>query len=571
MRQRVDGSHLIARAIAGTHVVTLAWDLVDRSAVDGDDLMGFAIERSRLAPDGTSAGTHWLTGIKRFRDKDPELEAGTPVPTSRHPIQSFQWADYTAEPGRKYEYRVMPVRGTPEDCAPVEPEATVVAVATERPASAPGEGEPRHDVFFNRGVAGSQGYARLFPDAAPDQDRPDSDQMKWLSRGLFEALTDFIGRAAGEDAGDYGLRAMLYEFRYGPVGLAFRRAADAGADVDIRYEAQTYREDNEDMIGGAGIGDLCSPQRSRAGIRHNKFIVLLHHGEPIAVWTGSTNISPGGIFGHSNVGHVVHDREVARRYLEYWGRLAADDVTAAPLRAANVAAEPTPAPGEAPPAGRIMTLFSPRDPKDPGTTSPTLAWYAGLLRSATRLACMTVAFNFDPVFQEALRGEADALSYLVFDKAMEQQRETEVRRNRNTVLAVGGMLEEDDFELFLGERLTGFNRNRYIHDKFLLVDPLSDDPIVVTGSANFSEPSQETNDENMLVIRGNTRVADIYFGEFMRIFDHHYSRYIVGRMRDEGSHDPDAGFLKRKTSDWAPGHFRSGLKSKRRRVFVDAA
>src|SRR5262249_18767715 len=52
------------------------------------------------------------------------------------------------------------------------------------------------------------------------------------------------------------------------------------------------------------------------------------------------------------------------------------------------------------------------------------------------------------------------------------------------------------------------------------VDPLGDDPIVVTGTANFSAPSQCANDENMLVIRGNTRVADIYFGEFMRIFDH---------------------------------------------------
>ena len=42
--------------------------------------------------------------------------------------------------------------------------------------------------------------------------------MVWLSRGLFEALTGFIRRAAGDDAADYKLRAMLYEFRYLPVG-----------------------------------------------------------------------------------------------------------------------------------------------------------------------------------------------------------------------------------------------------------------------------------------------------------------------------------------------------------------
>ena len=32
------------------------------------------------------------------------------------------------------------------------------------------------------------------------------------------------------------------------------------------------------------------------------------------------------------------------------------------------------------------------------------------------------------------------------------------------------------------------------------------------------------NDENSLVIQGDTSVADIYFTEFMRLFDHFYSR-----------------------------------------------
>lgn len=217
---------------------------------------------------------------------------------------------------------------------------------------------------------------------------------------------------------------------------------------------------------------------------------------------------------------------------------------------------------------RVATFFSPRDRADKDTTAATLAWYADLLRSAREIACMTFAFNFDPVFQNAVQGETDALSYLVFDKAIDDQRETEVRRNRNTVMAVGGKLEKGDMELFLGERLTGFNRNRYLHDKFLLVDPLSHDPDVITGTANFSEPSQETNDENMLAIRGDTRVADISFGEIMRIFDHHYTRYAIARMEEARDHDPDAGYLRPATADWLPAHFEDEVKSKRRRFFV---
>ena len=103
----------------------------------------------------------------------------------------------------------------------------------------------------------------------------------------------------------------------------------------------------------------------------------------------------------------------------------------------------------------------------------------------------------------------------------------------------------------------------------MLVDPLGDDPLTVTGSANFSRPSQRINDENMLVIRGDTRVADIYFGEFMRIFDHHYARYLVRKLTAEGRSDPNAGYLKEQADDWVPTHFDpKSYKAKRRRYFV---
>lgn len=58
----------------------------------------------------------------------------------------------------------------------------------------------------------------------------------------------------------------------------------------------------------------------------------------------------------------------------------------------------------------------------------------------------------------------------------------------------------------------------------MLIDPLGEDPIVVAGSANFSAASVKDNDENMIIVRGNKRVADIYIGEFMRLFSHHSFR-----------------------------------------------
>jgi hypothetical protein len=565
MRQLVRGDVLAVRAIGGLHVVTVAWDFLQGQEAKREKLLGFAIERSELK-EGEVIERYFLRGIKRFKFKDEGLPPGTPMPTSEHPIQSFQWADYTAKPDTTYRYKIIPAYGKPKLIELDDASATTVEITTEaEEGRSTNDNRPTHDIYFNRGVAGSQAYARKYGKTKPDETKPESDQMKWLSRGLFEALTAFIRRAAGGDASDYKLRAMFYEFRYLPVGEAFSAASNAGADVDIRYEAKSYKDSNEAMIAEAGIEGLCKPQKSRTGIRHNKFIVLIHKDKPVAVWTGSTNISAGGIFGHSNVGHAIWDQVLAQRYLDYWERLAKPDVKRKPLVEANLEVEPTPAHNAAPPANRMLTLFSPRDDKD---TLETLHWYADLMGSAQQILCMTFAFNLDAVFSEVLERPGETLRYAVFDKNIEPAEETRIDQARNTVIAVGAKLEGEDMENFMGEELTGFNRNRYIHDKFMLVDPLGDDSIVVTGTANFSGASQADNDENMVVIRGNTRVSDIYFGEFMRVFDHLYTRYIVEKMKKAGTSDPDAGFLKEKANEWVPQHFKKGRKELRRRYFM---
>jgi phosphatidylserine/phosphatidylglycerophosphate/cardiolipin synthase-like enzyme len=565
MRASNAGKVLRVRAIGGLHVVTLAWDFVDGQEAKKKGLLGFAIERTELKGE-TEVERYFLRGIKRFKLKDEGLAPGTPMPTSEHPIQTFQWGDYTAKSATTYRYKVVPVYGKPKLLELDEGSATSVKITTEAEEGAKGSGT-RHDIYFNRGAAGSQAYARKFPNTAPDEDDPESEQMVWLSRGLFEALTGFIKIAAGKDAKNYKLRAMLYEFQYLPVGKAFAKARKAGADVAIRYEAKSYKKHNEKMIAKAGIKALCKPQKSRAGIRHNKFIVLIRKDKPIAVWTGSTNISAGGIFGHSNLGHAIWDEDIAQRFLDYWDRLAEEDVKTASLKAANLQVEPTPKSNSAPPKNRTLTLYSPRDKKG---HEITLQWYADLLRSAERMACVSFAFNIDKFFHNVLITASDTLRYAVLDKTPKADFEVKIRKIRNTVIAPGAKLEKGDLVNFTEEKLTGFNRNLYIHDKFLLIDPLGDDPVVVTGSANFSKPSQVSNDENMLVIRGNKRVADIYFGEFMRIFDHLYSRYVVRKMRKAGTGNSDAGFLKEDWKDWVPQHFERGTKQLRRLAFMNA-
>jgi phosphatidylserine/phosphatidylglycerophosphate/cardiolipin synthase-like enzyme len=112
----------------------------------------------------------------------------------------------------------------------------------------------------------------------------------------------------------------------------------------------------------------------------------------------------------------------------------------------------------------------------------------------------------------------------------------------------------------------------YIHSKFLLHDPLGADPIVVTGSANFSDDSTNANDENMLVIRGNRRVADIYFTEFNRLFNHYYFRSVMEQvLRETPDANQDASLFLAEDDSWLQKYTPGTLRSKRVDMFASMA
>lgn len=153
-----------------------------------------------------------------------------------------------------------------------------------------------------------------------------------------------------------------------------------------------------------------------------------------------------------------------------------------------------------------------------------------------------------------------------------------IRRLPNVGMAVGPAGKETYVDRVDGwhkeESAIGVNVN-WVHTKFMLIDPLGVKPVTLSGSANWSTASVDTNDENMIVIRGDRRVADIYFGEFMRVFAHHRFRESVARhlARTEA-----ASIETWKPQDlfedwrkWVPMHFKAGSEHDiKRRYFTDA-
>ena len=523
MRTRKTQQGLTVQAIAGSHVVLLGMNL---KRADCEGLLGFAIHRT----DYKEEEACWMEGMKTFEETDPGFVPGSKYPTNRHPIQGFTWSDFSAKPGRAYTYRIRALRGTPTNLRKLS--EVKIDVTTES------EEGGNHDVFFNRGAVASQEYARRFGNQIPNESNPDDKRWAWLSRGAMEAIAAFTARAKNSS---WGLRVAAYEFRLDLFADALRAAHDRGADVKILYDAcanpadengEVFPRDKNRAAALAARVDLFSQERvtrndvKNPPISHHKFIVLLKNGKPEAVLTGSTNFSRGGVFGQSNVVHIVENAKIAGAFLKCWELISANpvhDQLRANLTGTNQIPEGLPPKG-------TFAIFSPQQ------TKKALDWYAKLAKEAHDALFMTFAFGINKVFLDAYTNGTAKLRYALLDKllgpgirkdqrpaaeaAMKQLRFMEENR-----FAVGNRITINKFDRWVKETLTGLNAHvQFIHTKFMLIDPLGADPIVITGSANFSDASTLQNDENMLVIRGNKRVADMYLGEYMRLWNHYAFR-----------------------------------------------
>ena len=105
---------------------------------------------------------------------------------------------------------------------------------------------------------------------------------------------------------------------------------------------------------------------------------------------------------------------------------------------------------------------------------------------------------------------------------------------------------------------------QYVHTKYMLIDPLGPDPIVVAGPANFSAASTNENDENMLIIRGNKRVAEIYLGEFMRLYNHYAFREWAAKQPADSPKTP----AHLRLDKWWKEYFGNTERSRQREYFA---
>jgi phosphatidylserine/phosphatidylglycerophosphate/cardiolipin synthase-like enzyme len=557
MRTAAHNGDLSLHLISGPHVVMLAMNWPEARQ---NELMGFAIYRTNLQ----SGAGDWIYGQKNFPGAISP-NPGAKYSTRLAPVQSFSWGDYTPRPGVRYRYRVLALGGAPGALT----ELAFVEAEIDCPTTTPSG----HAINFNRGAVAAQEYARRFNNQHPES-VANGEALTWLTRGLLESALAFVRRATGAGM---SLHVAIYEARYPPILNELKVARDRGVDVHVVFDAKDNasgddeafpREENLSHLDDAGLLASGCTQRTAnpSYIAHNKFIVLSNNGVAQAVWTGSTNWSLNGFMGQLNAAHVVDSASLAAKYLDYWNLLAGNP-TGQHLRPNVATLSPVPAAAVNP---SLVPVFSPQ------TGRAALDHYISLATGA-KAVMVTFAFSIDTSFADVLKVDDDSLRYVLMDgikgnnlqKAKIAQAVKEMRASPATQVAIGAYVRENALDNWLVETSNMMATHvQFVHTKFLIIDPLGAQPVVVTGSANFSEPSCNENDENMLIVAGDPDVADVYLGEFMRTYAHYAYRDAREAARLAG-HDFALRPLA-ETPAWTGPYYQAGNFKRRQREYFAA-
>jgi phosphatidylserine/phosphatidylglycerophosphate/cardiolipin synthase-like enzyme len=100
-----------------------------------------------------------------------------------------------------------------------------------------------------------------------------------------------------------------------------------------------------------------------------------------------------------------------------------------------------------------------------------------------------------------------------------------------------------------------------IHDKIVVIDPMSDDCVVVTGSHNLGYRASYNNDENFVIVKGHKALAQAYATHVMDVYDHYRWRYITEKTKKSSFTGLDP------TPSWQDKYFAKGSLGRQESLF----
>jgi phosphatidylserine/phosphatidylglycerophosphate/cardiolipin synthase-like enzyme len=568
-------SKVKVRAYVSPTLVLLAFDWPE--GPKHSDFLGFAIKRSP----GHKAGAKSDFLLNKLGFNDPVKDPG-PHPSDKAPIQKFHWWDSgidSEDRGNKFQYTVYPVCGTgPDDLTQVKEDAATIDVQI------PHEEDGPIGTYFNRAVVSSQSFDSLKTKTHNNL----AKEMDWLANGLQNAIPNFLKGARKVEGAIYHLTDNRW------VVPALKKIPNIISMV-YNYKA------NKDTTDMPAVNKLKSKtrifkKRTKTNIMHNKVIVRYENDKPSAVLMGSTNFTPEAFTVQANLLHTFKSKLLAMYYSKRCELLKHDPTKAATAKGADwkVINDIR--------GSKIRLFFSP-EPKGQRKSIDAVV-------DAVKHAKKSVLFcMFSPTDQALLKAIMNAGNQkkMMFgllnsitdptkskknklakdsDKAManptpSQQIQTEVfhrsQKQKDIVSfaffgekkakAPAGFLPElqtidtSKYSLYKPKKGKGAP-TVHIHHKFIVIDGETDNPTIYTGSANMSKNSVENNDENLLEIKRNTKLAQIYVAEFFRLYEHYRARALWNRYHPAGSTASHGGAynlrLKTTRDEWVKGAYKTG-------------
>ena len=509
---RNDQDDFRVKAYAGTNGVLLAIDLAEPRR---KGLLGFAIEKQQ-----GSKPWLFLFNSLTFPGKAHTFPQFHATPSDTAPLQKFRWADYAVNPGVTIHYRIHLAYGTAD--APQLGEFLEVTLTTDNGLPA------GQNVIFNRAVAASQAFQRKFADLdaqlsankkLPIEEWPDAPRQ-WLENGLLARLLGFIERA--ED-GRWALDIAIYEYQLKVIVDAVNAAFERGVKVRVLYHAQP--DEDTTAMNEASLEKIpAANKRGRVthNIFHNKFMVLSRldaagQHQPEAVLCGSTNFTPNGVYRQANVVHVLDDARIGASYLQTFEQVWADPTDVGATREWLTENNPMQ------PEQALFAGFSPRSGQG------DLREFVDIINAAKKDLLFVTAFALPDEVLNALLGlpHDDILRYGLQNTVSSI---TGFHADRTAQFAATALLNTG-LEGWLKENMKGQKGNLLVHTKAIVVDFTTDTPTIISGSHNLSAAASNGNDENYLINRGDTDLADRYGLELLRFYEHYRFRYFAKKLQ----------------------------------------
>lgn len=514
------------------------------------EVLGFVVERQRQKAGGTWGNTEVIRNRVGFEAGPADETGPTTQPSSLWPFQCFDWTDHGANNGQTVRYRVSAVRlpagGTLGETA-LEPvadsgwtEAIEVSGASANGASA----------YFNRGAVMSQYVARIArlndwkaTDIKKHIKELEEPLRRFLSGELRLALLRLLDEVIDDPALE--LYAALYELSddeliqrltllRGRAHIVLANGSDKSGDGNqkARETLENAEVDVHDrLLGSKGLG-------------HNKFALIVRRQDrvPLSVWTGSTNWAATGLCTQLNNGLRLDNPEVAKLFLDQWDRLAAaESGFPSDLVQANAASPRS--------AGDVEVWFSRVRNYSPDNVGlgKDLQALIDLVNGAQKVILYVMFQPGTEPLGSILRRASNCYVRGVVSTVSASNKETFLlsgvtAKEYSTALVQPEGIGKDfawwAMEVTRQEFLTT-NQNPGIghaitHAKMIVIDPLSDDCAVITGSHNFSGAASEKNDENFVVIRRDRALAEAYAVACLGTHRHYRWRAYVQDLVKQG-------------------------------------